>query len=95
METRTPHFQKFLFICENNREEGACCMPQGQRIREALKEAVKKQGLDSRVRVSRSGCLDLCAKGPNVLLMPDNKWFGGVSTDDVENILREARKGLV
>lgn len=95
MQVGPPRSQKYLFVCENRREDGACCMPEGARLRERLKEAVKKQGLAARVRVSRSGCLDLCADGPNVLLMPDNKWFSRVSVDDLEEIMREARKGLL
>ena len=70
-------------------------MPEGARLREQLKEAVKKEGLSAGVRVSRSGCLDLCQDGPNVLLMPDNKWFSGVAAGDLETIVREARKGLL
>jgi (2Fe-2S) ferredoxin len=94
MESRAPRLQKFLFVCENSREEGKCCMPAGGQIREALKKAVKDSGLDPKLRVSRAGCLDLCAEGPNVLLMPDNRWFSHVGKNDLEDILREARKGL-
>ena len=65
-------------------------MPQGTQIREQLKKMVKERGLDASIRVSRSGCLDLCKDGPNVLLMPDNKWFAGVLPDNLEIIMREA-----
>ncbi len=94
METGKPPFQKFLFVCENRREEGSCCMPKGERIRELLKKAVKDSGLASSVRVSRSGCLDVCVDGPNVLLMPDNRWFSHVEEKDVETILREVKASL-
>ncbi len=66
-------------------------MPQGERIRELLKKSVKDAGLASSVRVSRAGCLDLCEQGPNVLLMPDNKWFSHVRENDLEEIMRAAR----
>ena len=69
-------------------------MPEGGRIRELLKSFVKERGLAARIRVSRAGCLDLCAEGPNVLLMPDNKWFSRVTEEDLAQILREAEKGL-
>jgi (2Fe-2S) ferredoxin len=95
MRQSAPRFQKYLFVCENQRESGACCMPEGARIRERLKDSVKSMGLSDRIRVSRSGCLDACAEGPNVLLMPDNKWFNGVCAGDVDEIVREARKGLL
>ena len=94
MNTGAPRFKKYLFVCENSRDDGACCMPHGERIRESLKKTVKERGLASQIRVSRSGCLDLCAEGPNVLLMPDNKWFSRVLPEDLEEVLREAQKGL-
>ena len=101
MEAGTPRFQKYIFVCENCREEGRCCMPEGARIREKLKEAVKQRGLASNIRVSRSGCLDLCEQGPSVLLMPDNIWFSHVRVEDVDEIIarslpagRQAQKGL-
>lgn len=93
MELSTPRFAKYIFVCENIREEGDCCGPESQRIRELLKEAVKTKGLATRIRVSRSGCLDVCSEGPNVLLMPDNIWFKCVEEKDVTEILRRATEG--
>lgn len=67
-------------------------MPAGVKIREELKKAVKERGLERTIRVSRTGCLDVCSEGPNVLLMPDNVWFKRVSKNDVEEILDQARR---
>ncbi|HTL69906.1 MAG TPA: (2Fe-2S) ferredoxin domain-containing protein [Candidatus Eisenbacteria bacterium] len=94
METSLPAYKKYLFVCENSREEGRCCAPDGNRLRELLKQSAKEKGLAGRVRVSRAGCLDSCAEGPNVLLMPDNVWFKRVRENDVEAILRRAAEGL-
>ena len=87
MEITTPRFTKHLFVCENEKD-GACCGKKGAvALREALKKRVKELGLSERVRVSRSGCLDVCDEGPNVLLMPDNVWFKKVNFENVEEIL--------
>ncbi len=94
MEAVPPRFKKYLFVCENSRPEGDCCAPEGTALRERLKEAVKMRGLARSVRVSRSGCLDVCAEGPNVLLMPDNVWFKRVADSDLETILARAAEGL-
>ena len=90
MEICKPHFEKHLFVCENRREEGDCCGAAGERIRELLKIGVKDKGLAGRVRVSRSGCLDVCSEGPNVLLMPDNIWFKRVCERDIAGIIARA-----
>ncbi len=90
METSKPFHEKYLFVCENKREAGDSCAAAGERIRELLKEAVKKRGLSARIRVSRTGCLDVCSEGPNVLLMPDHVWFKRVGEGDVEAIIERA-----
>lgn len=94
METSTPKFMKYVFVCENSRSEGDCCSEKGTCVRELLKDAVKARGYASAVRVSRTGCLDACAEGPNVLVMPDNVWFRRVSEGDVEEILRTVLAGV-
>ena len=92
MQAVPPKFRKYLFVCENEREKDTCCGASGKRIREVLKELVKEKGLSGDIRVSRSGCLDVCSEGPNVLLMPDNLWFKRVTEKDVPRILESALK---
>ncbi len=88
VEKTKAKFQKYIFVCENKREDGrVCCMPQGEKIREALKKLVKEQGLSDKIRVSRAGCLDVCEEGPNVLVMPDNIWYRKVDVKDAAKII--------
>jgi len=94
VEATTPQFQKYIFVCENQRDGKACCAPEGQNLRSLLKEKVKKLNLSSKIRVSRSGCLDVCAEGPNILLTPDNIWFKKVREKDIDKILDTAISSL-
>ncbi len=93
METDRASFLKYVFVCENEKE-GACCGAAGAAIRGALKEKIKSLGLDRKIRVSRSGCLDVCSDGPNVLVMPDNIWFKKVAMADVDTIAEKVIKGV-
>ncbi len=93
MQSSRPAFQKYIFVCENEREAGKCCAPDGKRLRDDLKKKIKDKGLASKIRVSRSGCLDVCAEGPNVLLMPDNIWFKHVGEGDIDAIIDKASHG--
>ena len=89
-------YQKILFVCINKRQpnETCCSQKDSEAIAEALKAKVKALGLARRVRVSKSGCQDLCAKGPNVMVFPDYVCYHGVTPDDVERIVQETVKGL-
>ena len=91
MESLKPAFEKYVFVCENQRREGACCGRQGESIREKLKTRIRELGLAGKIRVSRSGCLDVCAEGPNVLLMPDNVWFKRVGDTDIDDLITLAK----
>jgi len=94
MEIGSPIYKKYFFVCENDRETGKCCAPHGSHLKDELKKKVRAEGLASQVRVSRSGCLDVCAKGPNILLMPDNVWFCQVKEADLDSILNQAKANL-
>lgn len=93
MKSEKVPFQKTVFVCTNVREGGrvACGNPGrgGLELCEALKHGVKKLGLKGKVRVARTGCLDLCEKGPNVFLYPDGQWLSGLEPKDAEEILKK------
>lgn len=93
MEKKTVPYRKTVFVCTNTRADGrvACANPGrgGERICAALKEEVKKAGLKGQVRVARSGCLDLCAQGPNLFIYPDGEWRSGVRPEDLPELVRE------
>jgi (2Fe-2S) ferredoxin len=91
MEDSTLPYKRIVFVCTNQREPGerVCCADgQGARIRDELKELVKEHGLRGRVRVCKSGCMDRCEQGPNVMLFPGDAWLSGVTEADVPAILR-------
>ena len=96
MNTRHVPFQRMLFVCINRRPEGeACCAArESEQIAEALKSKVKSLGMSGKIRVSKSGCQDVCAQGPNVMLFPDGRWYAGVTLADVDQIVQDALAGL-
>ena len=78
-------------MCTNSRESGekSCSnFGEGERLREELKRRVKEAGLKEKVRVSSSKCMDLCARGPNIMIFPDNVWLSAVSDADLDSILQ-------
>ena len=89
MEQAKVPYQKIFFVCINKREphEACCAHRQSEAVAAALKARVKALGLSRTIRVSKSGCQDLCAKGPNVMVFPDYHLYHGVTPADVDRIL--------
>lgn len=91
MEKKPVPYRRTVFVCTNVRAGGkvACANPGrgGDDVCQALKEEVKKAGLKGKVRVARSGCLDLCARGPNLFVYPEGEWFSGVKPEDVPELV--------
>ena len=96
MEQGRVPYQKIVFVCVNRRaaHEVCCSHRDSEAIAAALKARVKELGLSRSVRVSKSGCQDLCAKGPNVMIFPDYAWYCGVTPEDVERIIQDVIRGL-
>jgi len=84
-------FKRHIFICVNERPPGhpkGCCSNGGsQQIRELFKKEVAKRGLKGVVRANKAGCLDACEYGPSVVVYPDEVWYGGVTAEDVAEIV--------
>jgi (2Fe-2S) ferredoxin len=93
MEKRPVPYKKTVFVCTNKREGGrvACANPGrgGDEICASLKDAVKHMGLKGQIRIARSGCLDLCEKGPNLFVEPGGTWYCGIQEGDVPELLKK------
>jgi (2Fe-2S) ferredoxin len=86
-------FDKHIFVCENKRPDGhpkGCCADKNSvEVRALFKKRLKELGLAPSVRANASGCLDACEYGVTVLVYPEQIWYGGVTLDDVEEIIQQ------
>lgn len=83
-------YHKHLFVCTNQRPEGArtCCgEAHGTALVAALKKEMKDRNLPFSARVQKTGCFDLCEKGPVVAVYPDGFFYGSVQLSDVAEIV--------
>jgi (2Fe-2S) ferredoxin/ubiquitin len=90
-------YKRIVFVCTNQREPGerVCCADgHGDAIRDQLKALVKERGLRGRVRVCKSGCMDRCEEGPNVMVFPGDVWLRGVQETDVPAIMQRLEDEL-
>jgi (2Fe-2S) ferredoxin len=86
-----PKFERHIFVCCNQRPDGhprGCCDPTGSaQLQLLFKQKLTARGLKGRVRANKSGCLDQCEHGPNVVVYPDAVWYCHVNSTDVDEII--------
>ena len=54
---------------------------------EELKKVAKERNLKGKLRVAKSGCMDLCAFGPNLMIWPEGIWYMKVTKEDSPRIV--------
>ena len=90
-------FERHIFVCINERTEddprGFCSAKGSVEVAEKMKLVAYERGLKRIVRVNKAGCLDQCARGVTCVVYPDNVWYGGVTVDDVVEIVESHLMG--
>ena len=88
-----PNFERHVFICTNVRPpenpKGCCSAKGSEAVREAFKKRLHELGMKGRMRANASGCLDVCERGVAVVVYPEGVWYGGVTVNDVDEIITE------
>lgn len=86
-------FDKHIFICTNQRAEGAprksCGEKHGLELVEEFRKQLKEKKLPLRIRAQKSGCLDICDFGPTVAVYPEGIFYVNVQLSDVSEIVDE------
>ena len=86
-EMKQQPYERIIFVCANQKDPGeASCANRGSaEFQKKLKDYQKSKNIKG-LRVSRSLCLGLCEKGPNICVMPENVWYTGVTGKDLGDI---------
>ena len=87
-----PIYQKHIFVCTNQRPEGArvCCgEAHGTELVAAFKKEIRDRNLPCSARAQKTGCFDLCEKGPMVVIYPEGIFYGKVQLADVPEIVEK------
>jgi (2Fe-2S) ferredoxin len=86
-----PYFEKHVFFCVNQREDGrASCGQQGAlAAQKHAKGRIKQLGLNGheKIRINQAGCLDRCDEGPVLVVYPEGTWYTYVDTSDIDDII--------
>jgi len=87
-------FDKHVFFCTNQRDDGSdCCNNHGaKRARDYMKDKVRELGISNRhnkIRINSAGCLDRCDDGPVIVIYPEATWYTYVDENDLDEIIEE------
>ncbi len=74
--------EKHILVCNGT----GCTSSKSPKILENFKRIIKEKGIEN-VRVIKTGCFGLCAKGPIVIIRPDDTFYAMVKPEDCEEII--------
>jgi NADP-reducing hydrogenase subunit HndC len=80
---------RLILVCGNTKggtDEKYCWNRGSADLHAELKEYVKEKGLQKKVRIVKSGCLDYCGLGPIVCIEPEHQFYKNVSKEDLAKI---------
>lgn len=78
-----------ILVCNSYRvagdAQGACNKKGAAQFIQYIMEGCSDRGIDA--AVSSTGCLNVCAQGPVMVVHPNNFWYGNISEDVIDEIL--------
>lgn len=75
--------EKHILVCRGT----GCTSSKSPKIIEELRKAIKDNNLKN-VKVVQTGCFGLCAKGPIVIIRPEDTFYAVVKPEDCEEIIK-------
>jgi len=75
--------EKHILVCHGT----GCTSSKSPQILENFNKIIKDKNIEN-VRVIKTGCFGLCAKGPIVIIRPEDTFYAGVTPDDCEEIIQ-------
>ncbi len=83
VNTKADTREKHILVCNGT----GCTSSKAPKIIENFKKIVKEKNINN-VRVIKTGCFGLCAKGPIVIIRPEDTFYAMVSPEDCEEIIQ-------
>lgn len=76
--------EKHILVCRGT----GCTSSKSPEIIENFRKIIKEKGIQN-VRVIQTGCFGLCAKGPIVIIRPEDTFYAMVTPDDCKEIIEK------
>ena len=82
VNTKADTREKHILVCHGT----GCTSSKSPEILENFRRILKEKHIDN-VRVIKTGCFGLCAKGPIVIIRPEDTFYALVTPEDCEEII--------
>ncbi len=83
VNTKADTREKHILVCQGT----GCTSSKSPEILETFKRIIKEKDIKN-VRVIKTGCFGLCAKGPIVIIRPEDTFYAMVEPGDCEEIIQ-------
>ncbi len=88
VNTNSSTREKHILVCHGT----GCTSSKSPKIIENLRKIIEEKGLEN-IRVIQTGCFGLCAKGPIVIIRPEETFYAHVKPEDCEEIIESIANG--
>lgn len=83
VNTKSDTREKHILVCHGT----GCTSSESPKILENFRKILKEKNIEN-VRVIMTGCFGLCAKGPIVIIRPEDTFYAMVKPEDCEEIIQ-------
>ena len=83
VNTKADTREKHILVCHGT----GCTSSKSPKILENFRKILKEKNVEN-VRVIMTGCFGLCAKGPIVIIRPEDTFYSNVTPEDCEEIIQ-------
>ena len=83
VNTKADTREKHILVCHGT----GCTSSKSPEILENFKRIIKEKNIQN-VRVIKTGCFGLCAKGPIVIIRPEDTFYANCTLEDCEEIIQ-------
>ncbi|MBA2651448.1 MAG: (2Fe-2S) ferredoxin domain-containing protein [Tatlockia sp.] len=85
------HYTNHLFLCVNQKTAGKQCCSNtgGEPFFDYMKGKLLELDLHGpgKIKISKSGCLGRCSKGPCIVIYPEGVWYNYATLADIDEII--------
>ena len=83
VNTKADTREKHILVCHGT----GCTSSKSPEILEKFRKIIEEKHIEN-VRVIMTGCFGLCAKGPIVIIRPEDTFYSNVKPEDCEEIIQ-------